>query len=664
MFSRSAAVMERPGYMLNWYPETTYQQPELISRLANNMTCLVQARVQRFSGFGASIREIDRYAADYSSASSEQQQSEILDIRSKLRLEGFVHPNLLKALGMVKSGAHDVFGFHLHNEQMFCAWALMHGLLPEMATGEGKSVTAAVAAIVAAFAGLPVHVITTNDYLVERDAQSMEALFSRFNISSSFVTPDHTDEQRRAAYASDVCYVSNKQLVFDYLRDRQTLGNRPASLTSALRSVLGQNSKPALLRGLCFAIVDEADSVLIDDAITPLVLSQKLEADGGPGQSLTAISLAQRLSLGDDFSVDNRTKSVSILEQGEDSLSDAVRGLDGVWKNRRYRHELVRQALSALHLFQRDVDYLVREGEVVLIDQSTGRVMSDRKLQNGLHQMLEVKERCELSGRSETLSSMSFQTFFQRYKHLCGMTGTAREASGELRRVYGLGYVEVPTHNTSRRIACAPNFAETDEEHGQMLLSAIVERHATGQPILIGTRSLAQSERLSELLEAQGLLHALLNARQDEDEASVVARAGARGAITIATNIAGRGTDIPISSTIGELGGLHVIVAELNDNERVDRQLFGRCARQGDPGSYEYLLSLEDPLLGRFAERSVRRLLRVKALISARAWQGLCLRACQRAQRVQERAQRKARKQVAAADIQMQKRLTFTGYKE
>lgn len=664
MFSRSDAAMERPGYMLNWYPESAPTQPELISRLIGNMRCLVRAKTQRFKAFGPSIRKIDQYAAEFSGSSSKQQLRLIRELRTKLRLEGLEHTNLLQAFGMVKSGAHDVFGFHLHDEQMFCAWALMHGLLPEMATGEGKSVTAAVAATVAALAGLPVHVITTNDYLVERDAQSMQVLFGRFNVSSSFVTPDHSDEQRREAYGCDVCYVSNKQLVFDYLRDRQTLGNRPGSLTSALRAVLGQNATPALLRGLCFAIVDEADSVLIDDAITPLVLSQQLEADGGLGQSLTAISLAQRLQLGDDFRVDSRVKSISIMEQGEDSLSDAVRGLDGVWKNRRYRHELVRQALSALHLFQRDVDYLVREGEVVLIDQSTGRVMSDRKLQHGLHQMIEVKERCELSGRSETLSSMSFQTFFQRYKHLCGMTGTAREASVELRRVYDLGYVPVPTHNYNKRIACPSSFAETDAEHAKMLVAAILERHDTGQPILIGTRSLAQSERISELLEAQGLLHALLNARQDEEEASIVSRAGARGAVTIATNIAGRGTDIPISPSIAELGGLHVIVAELNDNERIDRQLIGRCARQADPGSYEYLVSLEDPLLNRFAPRSVRWLRKIRTLVGLRDWNGLCLMVCQRAQRAQERAQRSARKQVAAADDQMKKRLTFTGYKE
>ncbi len=664
MFSRSATVLERPGYLLNWYPETAHQQPELITRLVSSSKCLWQAKVQRFSAFGSSVRTIDHYAEQFSSSSAGEQQRMLLDVRSDLHRHGLIHVNLLKAFGMVKSGARDVFGFNLHDEQMFCAWSLMHGLLPEMATGEGKSVTAAVAAIVGAMAGLPVHVITTNDYLVERDAKSMQRLFERFKVSSSFVTPEHTDEQRREAYACDVCYVSNKQLVFDYLRDRQSLGNQPGSLTSALRCVLGQNSTPALLRGLCFAIVDEADSVLIDDAITPLVLSQQSEADGDMGQSLTAISLAHRLQKGVDFSIDTRVKSVSILEQGEDSLSDAVRGLDGVWKNRRYRHELVRQAISALHLFQRDVDYLVREGEVVLIDQSTGRVMSDRKLQHGLHQMLEVKERCELSGRSETLSSMSFQTFFQRYKHLCGMTGTAREASAELRRVYGLGYVPVPTHNRNLRVACPPSFAQTDDEHAQMLIAAVKERHSTGQPVLIGTRSLAQSERISENLESQGLLHAVLNARQDEDEAAIVSRAGARGAITIATNIAGRGTDIPIASNIAELGGLHVIVAELNDNERIDRQLIGRCARQADPGSYEYLLSLDDPLLERLAQRSIRRLKKIKALVSLGVWQNLCLRACKRAQRTQEAAQRNARKQVAAADVQMQKRLTFTGYKE
>lgn len=676
MFSGAAGMAAKPGYMLNWYPEDLSPPPGKTLQFMSTIWCGAKARSLRFRAFAKKARQIEAHAAQFREVSAAAQDRAIQALRADLRQDGITPAHTIKAFGMVKAAGRELFGFDLHDEQLFCGWALMAGMLPEMATGEGKSITAALAAIVAALAGYPVHVITTNDYLVARDAQSMQKLFDRFSVRSSYVTPDDSDEQRRSAYAQDVCYVSNKQVVFDYLRDRQTLGNRPGTLDSTLRAVLQPGSSVPLLRGLCFAIVDEADSVLIDDAITPLVLSQQVDGntDKASTEALTAISLAHRLVLGEDFQMDSRVRSVSILERGEDSLSEAVRGLDGTWKNRRYRHELVRQALSALHLFHRDVDYLVRNGAVQLIDQSTGRVMPDRKLQHGLHQMLEVKERCELSGRSETLSSMSFQTFFRRYRHLCGMTGTAREASAELRRVYGLGVVPVPTHNPNRRTSCPARFANNAGAHEQLLLDAIVERHQTGQPILIGTRSLAQSERLSEVLSEKGLLHTVLNARQDEDEAAVVSRAGARGAITIATNIAGRGTDIPVSNSLRALGGLHVIVAELNDNARIDRQLIGRCARQGDPGSYQRILNLEDTMLQRYAALELRLTRRWSAgvLTGDRFWHRICKvisnsvyqKLCERAQYKHLRAQILARKQVAAADAQMQKRLTFTGYKE
>lgn len=669
MYSRAGITLQRPGYQLNGYPENLRQQPEYLSELVRRARCLLRAKGTGFRAFKPSVQTIDRYAAEFASASQEAQRRILDELRQGLRREGVTQPTLLRTLGAIKTGVRDVFQFELHDEQLFCAWALTQRQLPEMATGEGKSVTAAVAGIVAALGGVPVHVITTNDYLVERDARSMQPLFARFGLSASYVTADQADEQRLAAYGCDVCYVSNKQLVFDYLRDRQVLGNRPSPLTTALGPIVKPGSKPALLRGLCFAIVDEADSVLVDDAATPLILSKQLEGDRDIGQSLTAISLAQRLQEGQDYSLDSRARVVAILPPGEQALADAVPGLEASWNNRRFRNELVRQALTALHLFQRDVDYLIRDGAVLLIDQSTGRVMPDRKLQYGLHQMLEVKERCELSGRSATLSSLSFQTFFKRYKHLCGMTGTALEASAELRSVYGLGVVQVPTHHRPQRLGCGTTIAASDVEHGQRLLAAIEQRHRTGQPILIGTRSLARSELLAQRLTELGLAHTVLNARQDADEAAIIARAGARGAITIATNIAGRGTDIPLAAGTAALGGLHVIVAELNDNARIDRQLVGRCARQGDPGSYEFVLSLDDPLLQRYAGRSRRVLQRVRKLTGARIWRLLCIDLllvglCRQVQRRHERGQRRARRQLAAIDLQMQRRLTFTGYKE
>lgn len=664
MFSAAPQLLSKPGQWLNWYPENAESQGDVLERLANQVRCHWTTKRLRYAGFKSIARQVNELVAAYTTLSTQEFEHQWLEQRRALQSTGLSHTNLVSGFALAKLGVKQEFGFDLHDEQLFCAWALMHGVLTEMATGEGKSVTAAVAAIIAAASGSPVHVITTNDYLVERDAISMQALFTRFGLSSGYVGPNNDDDERRQAYAKDICYVSNKQLVFDYLRDRQTLGNRPGSIQSRMFGVSKPGTAAPLLRGLCFAIVDEADSVLIDDAITPLILSQQVDGDTDAVQVITAISLARRLNEGDDFSIDRRVKSIALSDAGEAHLAESASGLDGVWKNRRFRHELVRQALSAINLFHRDVDYLVRDGEVVLIDQSTGRVMPDRKLQQGLHQMLETKERCELSGQSETISSLSFQNYFQRYKHLCGMTGTASEAVSELRSVYRMPVVKIPTHSPNARQSCQPTFGMDEDEHLTLLLKHISTRHKTGQPLLVGTRSLAQSERLSELLVAAGLRPTLLNARQDGLEAEIVSQAGQRGAITIATNIAGRGTDIPVPQPIRELGGLHVIVAELNENQRIDRQLIGRCARQGDPGTYEYLLNLDDELLARQLPALVTQLKRVKRMTPSPLWHSLCLLVSKRAQSRQEKQQRQTRKQVAKADTQMQKRLSFAGYQE
>ena len=472
------------------------------------------------------------------------------------------------------------------------------------------------------------------------------------------------DPARRAAYASDVCYVSNKQLVFDYLRDRQANRARPASIGSRIGRLTGFASQPPLLRGLCFAIVDEADSALIDDAITPLILSHQEDATGDIAQAITAISLAKRLLPTEHYDIDLRAQRVTLTTLGEEHLSDLSGGLEGKWPSRRYRQELTRQALAALFVFRPDVDYLVREGEVLLIDQATGRLMPDRKLQHGLHQMIEAKEQCELSGATRTIASLSFQNFFVRYQHLAGMTGTATEAAGELRSTYRLGVVRVPTHRPSKRTFTGARFALDDDDYGQLLVDAVANKVATGQPVLVGTRSLEHSEKIATLLSEKGLPHQILNARQDEAEAHIVAHAGTRGAVTIATNMAGRGTDIPIDDEVHALGGLHVIVSQFNDSRRIDRQLIGRCARQGDPGSYEFIIAPDDRVMLRGTTPRNTLTGMTAGLTRTKAGRSILQRRATRAQQWIERTQRVLRRQVANSDKSMRKSLTYTGYKE
>lgn len=654
----------RPGQLLDWYPETLSDEEDVFARMLTELVTRKRGHGLRFSKFRRIARRIEHAVSEAGKLDEPAFETEIATLRIELRSRGFVEENLVRAFALVGVEVRRQFGFDLHREQYFCAWILLHGMLAEMATGEGKSITAALAAIVAGLAGTPVHVITTNDYLVARDAAAMRPLFERFGLDSGHASTRQKDDERRAAYSRAICYVSNKQLVFDYLRDRQQLGNRPSSISARVQGLYRLEAPKPLLRGLCFAIVDEADSVLIDDAITPLILSKQAQGESDLSQSLTAISLAHRLTVGDDFKVDTRARRVSITERGEERLASLVGGLDGIWKNRRFRLELVRQALTAIHLYHRDRDYLVRDGEVVLVDQSTGRMMPDRKLQHGLHQMVETKEKCELSGQAETLASLSFQNFFRRYKHICGMTGTAKEAAAELRRVYRLDVVGVPTHRPSARISENPHFAAGDRAHKDLLLTEIRSCRESGRPVLVGTRSLAQSERISDYLNSLSLPHRVLNARQDAQEAEIVSKAGRNGAITIATNIAGRGTDIPLDEDVRGLGGLKVIVAELNDNQRIDRQLLGRCARQGDPGSYAYIISLEDEMLLRYAPKACLRLLCSRALMRMSFWPRLCLLLCRYVQSKHERHQRHTRKLVALADAQMNRRLSFSGYKE
>ncbi len=658
------AVLARPGRYLDPYPEVRRETRDFLQQRLADLALVRRAGSLRFARFRRISRPLQPMITQVVGLGEAQRAEALASLRTALAGVGLRDDLVVQALAHVGVEVQRLFGFALHDEQYFCAWLLLNGALAEMATGEGKSVTAAVAAVIAALAGAPVHVITTNDYLVERDARRMQPLFDRFGLSSGFASAGRSEEERRDAYGRGICYVSNKQLVFDYLRDRQHLGPRPSSISAQMRDLCEANPARSMLRGLCFAIVDEADSVLIDDAITPLILSREVRREQEGGQSIAAISLARRLHPHVHFQVDARARRVSLTEQGEHELAALVSGLDGVWRNRRYRLELVRQALSAIHLFQRDRDYLVRDGRIVLIDQSTGRVMADRKLQHGLHQMVETKEKCAISGRAETISSLSFQSFFRRYRFLCGMTGTASEAAAELRRVYGLCVVKVPTHHRSARIAGRPRFATDEKTHRALLLAEVRGCIDAGRPVLVGTRSLAESERISACLTSASVPHRVLNARQDEEEAAIVARAGERGAVTIATNMAGRGTDIPLGAGVREIGGLHVVVAELNDNRRVDRQLVGRGARQGDPGSFAYVVSMSDELLQRFLPRGVAEVLRSPVIGTLPGGNRLRMVACRLVQGVNERRQRRLRRQVALADREMNKRLSFSGYKE
>ncbi len=508
----------------------------------------------------------------------------------------------------VVEAARRSLGLRAHREQIMGALGVAQGHLIEMETGSGKSLTAALAAVAMGWGGRPCHILTVNDYLAARDAEFFAPFYQRCGLSVAVVTEEMQGDARRDGYAKAITYTTSKQLLADFLRDRLLAGEAHSGARATVRRGLGLHARgeAPVLRGIDQVIVDEADSLLIDEAISPLQIQAAAEnrlLDSAVGE---AVRLAGLLDEGADYRVEPEPRRVRLTSAGKKRLEAWGAELPPLWRGRDRREALVVQALAARHLFHRDEHYVVRDGKVVIVDEFTGRLMPQRNWGQGLHQAVEAKEGLELSAAHDVHARMSFQHFFRLFRRLGGMTGTAREARAELWRVYRLLVVPIPSHWPSRRVALPTQRCRTLAEKWSAIADEVRERQRHGQPVLVGTRSVADSQALAAQLEATGLSVALLNAHRHEEEASIIADAGQRGRITIATNMAGRGTDIALGPGVAELGGLHVILSEPHESGRVDRQLIGRAARQGDPGSHRRYLSLEDPLLRRFLPASLR----------------------------------------------------------
>lgn len=578
----------------------------------------------------------------------------------ELRLHGYRIDLVGQVFALAREAAGRVLGKRHFDVQMVGAWALLHGKIAEMDTGEGKTLTATLAAVTAALAGHPVHVITANDYLAERDAEELRPLYAAFGLSVGNPKPGMPPAQRQLEYLNNLVYCSNKEIAFDFLRDRIALGRRGRRLSVRLGQLAGNDAslEGLILRGLCFAIVDEADSVLVDEARTPLIISGSGGEAELDGLYRTAVQLAAQLREGRDFTLLPKERRIEIHDAGRARLADLVENIGGVWQGPRRREQLISQALSALHLFQRDVHYLVRDEKVHIIDEYTGRVLPDRSWEQGLHQMVEAKEELPVTAQKVALARTTYQYFFRRYLHLCGMSGTAKEIAAELHAVYGLDVVRVPTNRPSRRIRLPSQVFATLDQKWQAVAERVQTLQHQGVPVLIGTRTVEASQQASDALQRLGLLHRVLSASQDSEEAEIVASAGQPGVITVATNMAGRGTDIKLASGVAAQGGLQVLATELHDSRRIDRQLFGRCARQGDPGSHQSFLSLEDELIKAYIPRPMRALL--AGLLRMRQT-GLVALALRSAQKAAEAQNHRIRKQLLKNDENSEDALAFTG---
>ena len=491
-----------------------------------------------------------------------------------------------EAFAVVREASRRVLGMRHFDVQILGGITLHEGNIAEMRTGEGKTLVATMPVYLNALTGKGVHVVTVNDYLARRDSEWMGRLYRFLGLSVGLIVHGLDFAERKMAYAADITYGTNNEFGFDYLRDNMVI-----------------SPEQMVQRPLHHAIVDEVDSILVDEARTPLIIS-------GPGERSTDmyVRLAKAVANfqeGADYTVDEKLKTVAPTEQ---SIAKAEKYLNirNMYdpENMEVSHCFT-QALKAKALMHRDRDYVVKDGEVIIVDEFTGRLMFGRRYSDGLHQAIEAKEGVKVERESQTLASITFQNYFRMYEKLSGMTGTAKTEEAEFQKIYNLDVIVIPTNKPVQRQDLPDVVYKTKRAKYRAVVAEIAERHALGQPILVGTTSIVQSEELSELLKKRGIVHCVLNAKLHDKEAEIVAQAGQKGAVTIATNMAGRGTDITLGAGVPELGGLHIVGTERHESRRIDNQLRGRCGRQGDPGSSRFYLSLEDELMRLFGSDNI-----------------------------------------------------------
>ena len=533
---------------------------------------------------------VGAYAEEYRQLSDEQLQAKTPEFKERYQKGETLDDLLPEAFAVAREGARRVLGLYPFHVQIMGGIVLHEGNIAEMKTGEGKTLTATMPVYLNALAGEGVHVVTVNEYLSQRDATEMGELYNWLGLTVGANLAEMGPDEKRKAYAADITYSTNSEIGFDYLRDNMV----------AYKEEMVQ-------RPLNFAIVDEVDSILIDEARTPLIIS---------GQSTGTSELYQRtdrfaktLHEKDDFKVDLETKTVSLTDKGIEK-AEKYFNLKNLYDtdNTALTHHLD-QALRANFIMLRDKDYVVQDGEVLIVDSFTGRIMQGRRFSDGLHQAIEAKEGVEIQEESKTMATITYQNMFRMYKKLAGMTGTAKTEAEEFREIYNMEVVGVPTNKPVIRIDQPDVLYPTLESKFDAVIRKIKELHKKGQPMLIGTVAVETSEYLSKRLDEEKIPHVVLNAKNHAKEAAIVMNAGQKGAVTIATNMAGRGTDIKLGPGVVEVGGLAVIGTERHESRRIDNQLRGRSGRQGDPGLSQFYLSLEDDLMRRFGSEKIKNFL-------------------------------------------------------
>jgi preprotein translocase subunit SecA len=529
---------------------------------------------------------INKLEPDFVKLSDETLQGKTAEFRERLEKGETLDDLLPEAFATVREASKRVLNMRHFDVQLIGGMALHEGRIAEMKTGEGKTLVGTLPVYLNALLSKGVHVVTVNDYLAQRDSEQMGQIYNflGMTVGVNLNGMEHVDKQE--AYACDITYGTNNEFGFDYLRDNMVL-----------------YKEQMVQRPLYFCIIDEVDSILIDEARTPLIIS-------GQAQKSTELYYAadrfvKRLVAEEDYTVDIKVKAVSLTEKGVAKAEKAF-GIDNLYDhtNVTLNHHVV-QALKANAIMRRDVDYVVDEEEVKIVDEFTGRLMAGRRYSDGLHQAIEAKEELEVQNESMTLATITFQNYFRMYQKLAGMTGTAKTEEEEFKKIYGLEVLQVPTNKPNQRKDMPDVVYKSEQGKFRAVVEGILERHKKNQPVLVGTISIENSELLSDLLKRKGVKHKVLNAKFHAEEAEIISRAGEPGSVTIATNMAGRGTDILLGEGVSEVGGLHIIGTERHESRRIDNQLRGRAGRQGDPGSTQFYLSLGDELMRRFGADNV-----------------------------------------------------------
>ncbi len=534
--------------------------------------------------------KVEAYAQDMAELSDDELKAKTPEFKKRYQAGETLDDLLPEAFAVAREGAKRVLGLYPYHVQIIGGIVLHEGNIAEMKTGEGKTLTATMPVYLNALAGEGVHVVTVNEYLSSRDATEMGELYNWLGLSVGLNITSKTPEEKREAYNCDITYSTNSELGFDYLRDNMVVYR-----------------EDMVQRPLNFCIVDEVDSILIDEARTPLIISG--QSSGTTLLYTRTDRFAKTLEKDTDFKIDLESKTVSLTEQGI-RKGEQYFGTKNLFDpdNTALNHHLD-NALRANYIMIRDKDYVVQDGEVLIVDQFTGRIMDDRRYSDGLHQAIEAKEHVEIEEETKTMANITYQNFFRMYKKLSGMTGTAKTEDEEFREIYNMEVISIPTNKPVIRDDRPDILYPNLKSKFKAVVEDIKERHAKGQPILVGTVAVETSELLSAMLDQAGVPHAVLNAKNHAKEAEIIMNAGQRGAVTIATNMAGRGTDIKLGPGVRELGGLAVIGTERHESRRIDNQLRGRSGRQGDPGVSQFYLSLEDDLMLRFGTDRVKRFL-------------------------------------------------------